>query len=165
MPEPALELPYPLIDICSGGEHFRFLCTEIVPEYRTTDAEQPTDFFCKFGAEYEGVGLAAHFGCDITAGNVYAFYCALDDIYDGLTAEKTAQLVNYGTLARTSFSVSFDKKGGCLLRGFFLNKDSAYQSGIKIHMQIDQSYISDSIRAMQRFFRTLGEAQGHFHFD
>ena len=162
---PDFEMPYPLMDIQSGGEHFQLCCTEIVPEYRTPDAEQPTDFCCKFGIRYEGSGLSACFRCDITAGNVQAFYYALDDIFDGLAVTRTAQLVNYGTLERTSLSVSFDKRGGCVLKGDFLNADSSYQSGIQINMQLDQSYFLDSLCAMQRFFRTLGEVQGHFCFD
>lgn len=159
-----IELPYPLIDICSGGEHFRFLCTEI-PENQTEYTIRQGGIYCKFGIVYEGSGLNACFGCDITAGNVYAFYNALDDIFDALAVTRTAQLVNYGTLERTSLRVSFDKRGRCELKGSFLNADSRYQSGIQIDMQLDQSYLSDSVFAMQRFFRTLAEAQGHFRFD
>ena len=159
------ELPYPLMDMQSGGEHFRFLCTKIVPEYRTPEAAQPTDFYCKFGVEYAGRGMHACFGCDITAGNVYAFYHALDDLYDGLSTSGTAQLINYGTLTRTSVSVRFDKRGGCVLEGRFLNADSSYQSGLQISMQLDQSHISDAVCTMQHFFRTLAEVQGHFRFD
>lgn len=165
LPDIPFALPFPLMDIQSSGEHFQFLCTEIVPEYRTADAVQPSGFFCKFGIEYAGRGLNACFGCDITAGNVYAFYHALDDLYDGLSPSGTAQLVNYGTLERTSFCVRFDKKGGCVLQGYFLNADSSYQSGIQINMQLDQSYLSDSVCTMQHFFRTLAEVQGHFIFD
>ncbi len=161
---PDVEMPYPLMNICSGGEHFQFLCTEIVPEFRTPDAEQPTDFYCKFGVVYEGRGISAQFGCDITAGNVYAFYWALDDAYDGLDTNRTAQLVNYGTLSRTVLTVSFGARGQCDLNGHFLNAESMYQSGIEIHMQLDQSYLLESLCAMKRFFDALSERQGHHNF-
>ena len=163
LPMIPLGLPYPLIDIQSGGAHFRFLCTDI-PENQTEYTIRQGGIECRFGIEYEGFGLSAKFGCDITVGNVYAFYRSLDDIYNMLAATQTAMLENYGSLDRTSLSVSFDARGGCLIAGSFMNRDSRYQSGIRIHMESDQSDISDSIKAMQHFFRILAAAQGHFNF-
>lgn len=162
---PDLEMPYPLIEMQSGGEHVRFLCTEIIPEFRTPDAEQPADFHCKFGIVYEGGGLSACFRCDITAGNVYAFYQALEKAYAALDPAVTAELANYGTPDRTWLCVRFDKRGGCVLEGYVMSRESGYQSGVRFCLHTDQSPVTGSLHHMRHFFRTLAAAQGHPVFD
>ncbi len=162
---PDLEMPYPLIEMQSGGEHVRFLCTEIIPEFRTPDAEQPADFHCKFGIVYEGGGLSACFRCDITAGNVYAFYQALEKAYAALDPAVTAELANYGTPDRTRLCVRFDKRGGCVLEGYVMSRESGYQSGVRFCLHTDQSTVTGSLHYMRHFFRTLAAAQGHPVFD
>ena len=160
-----LALPYPLLDIRSGERYVQLRCTEIVPEYRTPDAERPTDFHCKFGIVYEGGGLNACFGCDITAGNVYAFYQALEKAYAALDSAVTAELTNYGETDRTRLCVRFDKKGGCVLEGHFMSRESNYQSGVRFCLHTEQSALNGSLHHMRHFFRTLAAAQGHPVFD
>ena len=162
---PDLEMPYPLLDIRSGERYVQLRCTEIVPEYRTPDAERPTDFHCKFGIVYEGGGLNACFGCDITAGNVYAFYQALEKAYAALDPAVTAELTNYGETDRTRLCVSFDKKGGCVLEGYVMSRESGYQSGVRFCLHTEQSALNGSLHHMRHFFRTLAAAQGHSSFD
>ena len=165
MPDLPITLPFPLIDIAAEGERFRFLCTEIHPLFRTPEQKKSTDFDCEFAVEYAGRGLSAQFGCDITAGNVYAFYQSLETAYQQLDPDITAQLANYGSLDRTALRIQFDKHGGCLLTGHFLNADSYYHSGIQISMLLDQSDIGEILRSLRYFFRTLADAQGHANFD
>ena len=165
MPDLLITLPFPLIDIAAEGERFRFFCTEIYPLFRTPEQNEPTDYDCEFAVEYVGRGLSAQFGCDITAGNVYAFYQSLETAYQQLDPDITAQLANYGSLDRTALRIQFDKHGGCLLTGHFLNADSHYHSGIQISMMSDQSDIGDILRSLRYFFRALADAQGHANFD
>lgn len=165
MPFFPITLPFPLIDIVAEGERFRLLCTEIHPLFRSPEQTEPADFDCEFAVEYAGRGLSAQFGCDITAGNVYAFYQSLETAYQQLDPALSAQLVNYGSLDRTALRIQFDKHGGCLLTGHFLNADSHYHSGIQIRMSLDQSDIGEILRSLRYFFRTLADAQGHANFD
>lgn len=157
-------LPFPLIDIAAEGEQFRFLCTEIHPLFRTPEQTEPNDFDCEFAVEYAGSGLSAKYGCDISAGNVYSFYQSLETAYRQLDSEKTALLENYGSLDRTALRIQFDRHGGCLLTGHFLNAESHYHSGIQIRMSLDQSYIGEILRSLRYFFRALADAQGHANF-
>ncbi len=164
MPDLPIILPFPLIDIAAEGEQFRFLCTEIHPLFRTPEQNKPADFDCEFAVEYSGSGLSARFRCDISAGNVYAFYQSLETAYQQLDPDLAAQLVNYGSLDRTALRIQFDRHGGCLLTGHFLNAESHYHSGIQIRMTLDQSYIGEILRSLRYFFRTLADAQGHANF-
>ena len=164
MPDLPIILPFPLIDIAAEGEQFRFLCTEIQPEFRTPEQTEPTDFDCGFAVEYAGRGLSAQFGCDISAGNVYAFYQSLETAYQQLDPEKPAQLANYGSLDRTAIRIRFDRHGGCLLTGHFLNAENHYHSGIQISIPLDQSYICEILRSLRHFFRILTDAQGYANF-
>ena len=165
MPDLPITLPFPLIDIAAEDERFRFLCMEIHPLFRTPEQKKSTDFDCEFALEYAGRGLSAQFGCDITAGNVYAFYQSHETAYQQLDPDNTAQLANYGSLDRTALRIQFDRYGGCLLTGHFLNADSHYHSGIRISMLLDQSDIGEILRSLRYFFRVLSDAQGHANFD
>ncbi|MBR3420071.1 MAG: hypothetical protein IKG82_15415 [Oscillospiraceae bacterium] len=160
-----LALPYPLLDIRSGERYVQLRCTEIVPEYRTPDAERPTDFYCKFGIDYRDCGLSAGFICEMTTGNVYAFYQALEKAYAALDPAVTAELTNYGETDRTRLCVSFDKKGCCVLAGHFMSRESNYQSGVRFCLHTEQSALNGSLHHMRHFFRTLAAAQGHSVFD
>lgn len=164
MPDLPIILPFPLIDIAAEGEQFRFLCTEIHPLFRTPEQTEPNDFDCGFAVEYAGRGLSAQFRCDISAGNVYAFYQSLETAYQQLDLGLTAQLANYGSLDRTALRIQFDRHGGCLMTGHFLNAESLYHSGIQIRMSLDQSDIGEILRSLRYFFRTLADAQGHANF-
>ena len=160
MPDLPITLPFPLIDIAAEGERFRFFCTEIHPLFRTPEQTEPNDFDCGFAVEYAGRGLSAQFRCDTSAGNVYAFYQSLETAYQQLDLSLAAQLVNYGTALR----IQFDRHGGCLLTGYFLNAESHYHSGIQFRMTLDQSYIGEILRSLRYFFRALTDAQGHANF-
>ena len=164
MPVFPVTLPFPLIDIAAEGGQFRFLCTEIYPEFRTPEQTELTGFDCGFAVEYAERGLSAQFGCDISVGNVYDFYQSLETAYQQLDPEKPAVLENYGSLDRTAIRIQFDRHGGCLLTGHFLNAESHYHSGIQISMPLDQSYIGEILRSLRYFFRTLTDAQGHANF-
>lgn len=78
--------------------------------------------------------------------------------------KKTAQLANYGSLDRTALRIQFDRHGGCLLTGHFLNAENHYHSGIQISIPLDQSYICEILRSLRHFFRILTDAEGHANF-
>lgn len=159
-----MELPYPLIDLRMGDEHFVFQCTALGNQ--TAREIEAGGVSCEFGIQYQCSGMGCAFRCDITVGNVYEFYLSLDTAYDILFGRNaSAVLKNYGDiLNRTKLTVTFDKRGHCRMKGHFQNADNHYQSGINISFEIDQSYISDMVCAMTRFFEELASIQGNWIF-
>ena len=72
-----------------------------------TGKEQAAKLYEQVDAvEYADRGISAQFGCDISAGNVYAFFQSLETAYQLLDPEKPAQLANYGSLDRTASGFS-----------------------------------------------------------
>lgn len=164
--ESTLELPYHLIDIDTGYEHFIF-------QFQAFDAYQ-SDYSIKAGGVtgkfsiiYQTQGIDCCFGCDMTVGNVYEFYTALNHAYDRLVPSETsvAVLKNYGEeLHRTNLTIRFDRKGHCLVDGHFQNGENQYKSGILFSLEVDQTYIAKSLHAMELFFQELRRIQGHSNF-
>lgn len=161
MNEVMIELPYKLIDINTGGEHF-VLQFNSLDDNQTEQSIKTGGLTGKFGIIYQAGGIDCNFECDITVGNVYEFYVSLDDAWDILFGKNAvAVLKNYGTLDRTNLTVSFDKRGHCLVDGFFKNKNNQYKSGISFSFEIDQTYITDILNSMKTFFTELIRVQGH----
>lgn len=162
--ESAIELPYNLIDIDTGSEHFIF-------QFNAFDDNQ-TDYSIKIGGItgkfnmiYQSKGISCNFECDITVGNVYEFYISLDNAYDIMSGKNSVALLkNYGTLNRTNLTISFDNKGHCFVNGCFKNKDNHYKNGINFSFEIDQTYITDILISMEIFFKELRRIQGHGNF-
>lgn len=161
--ESMIELPYKLIDIDTGSEHFIF-------QFKTFDDNQ-TDYSIKMGGVtgkfsiiYQGKGTNCNFGCDITVGNVYEFYISLDNAYNMLGQNATAILKNYGDLNRTNLTINFDNKGHCFVDGYFKNKDNLYESGIIFSFGVAQTYLTESLDSMKTLFQELRRIQGHSDF-
>lgn len=157
--ETKLEFPYVLIDISEWDEHFIF-------QFNEFDSNQ-TDYYIRtggvsgnFGIVYSGKGMECSFECDITIGNVYDFYIALENAYEYIKGGK-AVLANYGSLNRSNLSVAFDGKGHCEVTGKFLNKDNFYKSGINFSFSLDQTHINDILIKMEIFFKELRRIQGN----
>lgn len=163
--ENAIELPYNLIDIDTGSEHFIF-------QFNAFDDNQ-TDYSIKIGGitgrfniVYQSKGINCNFECDITVGKVYEFYISLDNAYDILSGRNaTAVLENYSeTLNHTNLIFSFDKRGDCNIKGNFKNKSNHYKNGINFSFKLDQIYITDILNSMETFFKELRRIQGHSNF-
>ena len=160
----ALQLPCDIIDLKSASdEHFVFRFLKF-DEKQTDYSVQKGGVTGQFGIEYHGRGMDCAFSCDITMGNVYDFFHALDDSYDGMDSGGPVTLCNYGADERTLLRFSFPKPGRIRLDGKFMNKDDQYQSGIVFGFDIDQSYIPDIINAAQTFFDEIHRIQGHYTF-
>lgn len=161
--ESTIDLPYKLIDIDTGREHFIF-------QFRAFDDNQ-SDYSIKMGGVtgkfsviYQGKGINCNFGCDITVGNVYEFYMSLNDSYNMLGQNSAAILKNYGSLNQTNLTINFDNKGHCFVDGYFKNEDNFYESGIIFSFRVDQTYLSESLNSMKTFFEELRRIQGHNTF-
>ncbi|MDO4863630.1 MAG: hypothetical protein Q4A05_05610 [Ruminococcus sp.] len=162
--ESTLELPYKLIDICRGYEHFVFTFKrfdENQSEYSIKNGGVTGDF----EISYECKGVKCNFECDITIGNLYYFYIELDNAYQ-CCKNSIAILNNYGeTLNRTKLTFRFDKLGHCFISGFFKNKENSYRSGIIFDdIEIDQTYIPEILVSLENFFTELKRIQGHSNF-
>ena len=165
--ESKMELPYNVIDIDTGNEHF-------ILQFDSFDDNQ-SDYSIKMGGvtgkfsiQYHSNDINCQFECDITIGNVYAFYIALDTAYDILFGRNaTAVLENYGKRLKhkhTSLIFNFDKRGHCNVKGFFKNASNHYTNGINFSFELDQIYITDILTSMEIFFRELKRIQGHSNF-
>ena len=162
--ESAMELPYRLIDIRTGSEHFVF-------QFHAFD-DQQSDVSIKMGGVtgkfsviYQSEGIDSRFGCDITVGNVYEFYQSLNQAYDRISDnDASAVLKNYGDLHRTYLTVQFDRKGHCFVDGCFKNEATQYRSGILVAFEVDQTYIPKILDSMEAFFGELKRIQGHSKF-
>lgn len=94
--ESELELPYDLIDINTGSEHFILRFTEF-DDNQTDYSIKAGGVTGKFGIVYQGKGIDCNLGCDITAGKVYEFYISLDNAWDIMSGRNSvAVLKNYG---------------------------------------------------------------------
>ena len=162
--ESSLVLPYRLINVQHDDELFIFA-------FKCFDEKQ-TDYSIQHGGvtgifeiEYSCFGLESHFTLDVTVGNVYDFYKSLKDAYDKCFCKDcNATLQNYGSLNRTSLSLSFDKLGHCLIKGSFLNREHQYKSGVSFEIEIDQTYIPEILLSLKSFFEELKKIQGHDTF-
>lgn len=162
--ESMIELPYDLIDVDTGNEHFIF-------RFNAFDDNQ-TDYSIerggvtgKFGVVYKCNGIDCSFECDITVGNVFDFYKSLDSAYDIMSGRNSsAFLTNYGSLDRTKLTINFDNRGHCFADGYFKNAGNQYKSGIFFAFEIDSIYVQDMVCSMDKFFTELIRIQGHNNF-
>lgn len=164
MIESTIKLPYNVIDLDTGNEHF------ILQFYSFDDQSDHSikigGVTGKFSIKYQSKGINCNFRCDTTVGNVYVFYMALDNAYDILSGKNAvAILKNYGeTLKSTELVFTFDKFGHCIVDGNFKNKDNQYKNGINFSFELDQIYITDILNSMEIFFQELRRIQGHGNF-
>lgn len=158
-----LQLPCNIIDLRStSDEHFVFRFLKF-NDGQTDYSVQKGGLTGQFGIEYHGRDLDCEFPCDIAMSNVYEFYHALDDEYDGM-GNGTVILQNYGAEERTLVRFNTYKPGHTRVEGRVLNRDTLYQSGIVFGFDIDQSYIPDIIFAAKTFFDEIHRIQGHYIF-
>lgn len=160
-----IELPYDLIDINTGSEHFIFQFISFDDD-QTDRSIEMGGVTGKFGIIYQCKGIDCNFECDITVGNVYAFNYSLDTAYDLMSGRNAVSVLSdYGdTLNRTNLTIRFDSKGHCLMDGHFKNKDDLYKSAVSFSFEIDQTDVSDMLVSMNKFFEELIRIQGHNNF-
>lgn len=158
--ESRIELPYDLIDLKTGNEHF-------VLQFSGFDENQ-TDYSInmggvtgKFNVIYQCRGMDCNFRCEITVGNVYEFYISLDSACNAMSGKAS---LNYYSPDRSSLTFTLDKKGHCLVEGSFKNKDNFCKSGVTFSFETDQTYITGILKSMEIFFRELKRIQGHDTF-
>ena len=158
-------LPYDLICIQDGGMQFR-LTFKCFDENQTAYSIQTGGLTGTFEVTYQCAGMDCQFECDMTIGNLYYFYIALENGYECLPGiEPVAVLKNDGeTRNRTNLTFTFDKQGHINVNGCFRNKCDGYHSGIVFELQIDVSYIYDILSALESFFDALKRIQGHSNF-
>ncbi|MCH5349993.1 MAG: hypothetical protein J1E40_11765 [Oscillospiraceae bacterium] len=163
--ESAIELPYDLIDINTGSEHFIFQFISF-DDNQTDRSIEMGGVTGKFGIIYQSKGIDCNFECDISVGNVYTFYYSLDTAYDIMSGRNAVSVLSdYGdTLNRTNLTITFDNKGRCLMDGYFKNKDDLYKSSIAFSFKIEHTDISDMLISMDKFFHELIRVQGHNNF-
>ena len=160
-----VNLPYDLFSLDLGETQFvlQFLNFHEQDDYSIQVGGLSGDF----GIFYKDKAFSCRFRCDITVGNLYDFYIALDNAWDilGCREGSSAVLSDYSHfLKRSRLSVTFDKKGHCSIEGSFKSKESAYQSGIFFSFQADQTYISENLNSLDYFLHELAEMQGHRNF-
>ena len=161
--ESTIELPYQLIEMNNGSEQFILQFNAF--DNLTEDYIKWNGVTGKFSVIYRSPGMKCHFGCDVTVGNVYDFYIALDTAYDLLGNGAVAVLKNYGdVLNRTNLTIQFNHKGHCSVEGYFKNKGTQYRSGISFSFELDQTYITEILISMEKFFEELGRIQGNRNF-
>ena len=160
-----LSLPYKLIDIDKGEEHFVF-AFKCFDEKQSDYSIQMGGVTGKFEVIYRCYGIESQFECDITIGNVYDFYIQLNNVYGIHFGKDTiANLKNYGNiLKRTNLTFSLDNNGHCTIIGSFKNKGNLYKSGIEFEIEIDQTYIPEILASCAFFFKELTRIQGHGTF-
>ena len=163
--ESTIELPYNVIDIDTGDEHF-------ILQFDSFDDNQ-SDYSIKMGGvtgnfsiNYYSNSVNCNFKCDITVGNVYLFYVELDNAYDILSGRNAvAVLKNYGSLNHSNLMFTFDKRGHCNVDGEFKNKSNQYKNGINFSFELDQTgNITPILNSMEVFFQELRRIQGHSNF-
>lgn len=163
----SLELPNKLIDITdvkSEQEHFIFQF-EKFDENQSDYSIKNGGVTGKFGIIYVGKGMNCHFLCDVTVGNVYDFFIALENLYEGLPGSNTsAVLENYGNDKRTQLSFVGDKRGYFNMNGLFLNKSNNYKSGLTLSFSIPCEDLSHILISMEHFFQEIKRIQGHNKF-
>ena len=157
-----MDLPYDLMNFHIGEKYFalQFLKFDKQDEYSIKRGGLAGEF----GIIYKDEAISCQFGCSLTIGNVYSFYVSLDSAYD-LGTPSVAVLKDYDdALKRTGLTIAFDKKGNYSIEGAFKSKESHYQSGICFSLKADQTYISDAVITMDRFFSELAKIQGNRNF-
>lgn len=159
--ESTLKLPYDLIDINTGNERFIFRF-KAFDDNRSAHSIQKSGITGRFNVIYQSRGMDCDFECDVTVGNVYAFFISLDSAYDIMSGRNAvASLEGSG---RTELTVRYDNKGYCFTKGHFRNKENRYQSGISFSFETDPSYIAAAVFSMNDFFNELIRIQGHSNF-
>ena len=164
--ETTLELPYTLIDIGEDEERFVFAFRRF-DENQTDYSIQAGGLTGKFEVMYRCKGMESRFECDITVGNVYELFVALDNAYEGFSGKlPSVVLHNYGNAPyRTEMTFKFEKTGHFIFSGRFMNKSNEYRSGIIIDsIKSDSVFLSDILKNSEKFFAELSRIQGHRNF-
>ena len=160
-----LEIPYKLIDVQEGGEQFTlfFKCFD---SDQTKYSVEMGGLTGQFEVTYNCCGISSKFDCDMTIGNLYAFYMQLENAYECLPGiDPVAVLENYGSDMRSCMTFTFDKKERVVISGHFMDKVTSYKSGIMFEMEIDTFYvISEILKSLECFFSELKRIQGHNTF-
>lgn len=162
--ETMLELPYRLIDISTGNEHFVFEFKEF--DKNQSDYSIMSGITGKFGIIYQCRGIESSFDCEITVGNVRDFYISLENAYNVSLGKNTVSVLkNYGEiLNRSNLMIKFDHKGHCVFEGDFKNQYNCFKCGINFTFELDQSYIPKILNSFHTFFSELIRIQGHDTF-
>ena len=160
-----LELPYKLIDIHEAGEQFTLSFKEFDPDQSDYSIKRG-GLIGTFEVTYNCGGINSQFVCDMTIGNLFAFYVQLENCHECLPGTKPiAVLEDYGSDKHTNMTFNFAKKDRVVISGSFLNGYTIYRSGIQFEMEIDTFYvISEILNSLEIFFSEIKRIQGHSTF-
>lgn len=125
-----LELPYKLIDVHEGTEHFSLFFKEFDSDQSDYSIEKG-GVTGKFEIYYSCFGIKGQFECDMIIGNLFAFYTQLENAHECLPGnEHIAVLEDYGSDKHALMKFDFDKNNRVAISGKFLNSNTLYKSGI-----------------------------------
>lgn len=159
-----LSLPYRLISLQAGCKRFAFQCDSL-GEGQSAEAILRDGIVGRFSVRYESSGISVHFGCDVSIGNVHAFYTALGEAYERIPGPHTVLELRDDGGDRTHLAVRYDRAGRVRVAGRFLNADDGCESGVDFTLEADQSHLAASLVSMRVFFRALENLQGHGNFE
>jgi len=117
-----------------------------------------------FEIAYKCSGIESNFECDMTIGNLYYFFIALDNAYDIQNCNNNiVTLENYGSSKRSVLTLKFDN--GCyFVSGYFKNKNNKYNSSISFNFQIFLADIIEILISLDNFFSEIRRIQGSNNF-
>lgn len=100
--EKTFALPYKLIDIDTGREHF-VLSFKSFARHQDGFSIKHSGLNGDFEAAYRCSGIDSRFECDMTTGELFAFYHELDNVYNCLPGTESAATLknNDDTLSHT----------------------------------------------------------------
>ena len=156
-----IELPYQLINIDMGDEHFSLTFKKFAKE----QSEYLLRHKCvtgDFEIEYNCSGIKSKFECDITIGSLFCFYIALDDAYDIQSCrDNTVSSGNFGN--SSELMLRFDK-GHYFFSGCCKNKNNGNKSAVSFDFEIQQADIVEMLMSMDDFFCKIKKLQGNCDF-
>lgn len=117
-----------------------------------------------FEITYKCNGIESKFECDMTIGNLYYFFIALDNAYDIQNCRNNVvALENYGSLKRSVLTIKFDNRQ-YFVSGYFKNKNNLYNSSISFNFEILLTDIVEILISLDNFFSEIRKIQGNNNF-
>lgn len=153
-----IEIPYNVIELYTNKGNF--ILSVVAIDEGTSESVKRGGITADFNIKISVKGISADFKCMISIGNLYAFYCQLQEKYRQLSGE--AVLKDYSEKL-TNIVFGFHKTGKCKISGYACT--GAY-SGNKIEfcLECDQTYINPVICSLKLLFAELAKLQGYYDF-
>ncbi len=157
------ELPYKLMDIDMVDEHFSLAFIKF-DEGQSEYSINHSGITGDFEIAYKCSGIESKFECDMTIGNLYYFFVALDNAYDIENCKNNiVTLENYGSSKRSVLKLKFDN-GRYFVNGYFKNKNNKYNSSIGFNFEIFLTDIVEILISLDNFFSEIRRIQGNNNF-